>query len=66
MRARKAVEAIKQETNGRLDVQLFPNNQLGGDSEARAAYHPTPQLANSLCGPNSAGFPQICAIFQKG
>jgi len=32
---------------------------------ARAAYHPTPQLANSLCGPNSAGFPQICAIFQR-
>src|SRR5689334_484590 len=31
--ARKAAEAIKQETNGRFDLQLFPNNQLGGDSD---------------------------------
>jgi tripartite ATP-independent transporter DctP family solute receptor len=31
--ARKASEAIKQETNGRFDLQLFPNNQLGGDTD---------------------------------
>src|SRR5215471_11183328 len=31
--ARKAVEAIKQETNGRFELQLFPNNQLGGDTD---------------------------------
>ena len=31
--ARKAAEAIKQETNGKFDLQLFPNNQLGGDSD---------------------------------
>ncbi|MBV8424790.1 MAG: TRAP transporter substrate-binding protein [Candidatus Eremiobacteraeota bacterium] len=24
--------AVKAETNGRLDVQMFPNNQLGGDT----------------------------------
>jgi tripartite ATP-independent transporter DctP family solute receptor len=30
---RKASEAIKQETGGRFDLQLFPNNQLGGDTD---------------------------------
>jgi tripartite ATP-independent transporter DctP family solute receptor len=31
--ARKAADAIRQETSGRFDLQLFPNNQLGGDSD---------------------------------
>ena len=31
--AKRAAEAILQETNGRLEVRLFPNNQLGGDSD---------------------------------
>jgi tripartite ATP-independent transporter DctP family solute receptor len=31
--AKEAAEAILQETNGRLEVRLFPNNQLGGDSD---------------------------------
>src|SRR5689334_23775048 len=31
--AKQAAEAILQETNGRLEVRLFPNNQLGGDSD---------------------------------
>ncbi len=26
--------AVRNETKGRLDVQLFPNNQLGGDTQA--------------------------------
>ena len=30
---RQAAEKIKQETNGRFELQLFPNNQLGGDSD---------------------------------
>jgi tripartite ATP-independent transporter DctP family solute receptor len=30
---RKAAEAIRQETNGRFDLQLYPNSQLGGDSD---------------------------------
>ena len=25
--------AVKRETNGRLEVQIFPNNQLGGDTQ---------------------------------
>jgi tripartite ATP-independent transporter DctP family solute receptor len=29
----KAVERVKTETNGRFEFQLFPNNQLGGDSD---------------------------------
>jgi tripartite ATP-independent transporter DctP family solute receptor len=27
-------DAVKKDTNGRLDVQTFPNNQLGGDTAA--------------------------------
>ncbi|TPQ50810.1 ABC transporter substrate-binding protein [Prosthecomicrobium hirschii] len=30
---RKASAQIAEQTNGRFDLQLFPNNQLGGDSD---------------------------------
>lgn len=33
IRAKAAADAIRQETNGRLDIQLFPSSQLGGDTE---------------------------------
>jgi tripartite ATP-independent transporter DctP family solute receptor len=31
--ARKAAEAISRESNGRLELQIFSNNQLGGQSD---------------------------------
>jgi tripartite ATP-independent transporter DctP family solute receptor len=34
--AQKAADAIRQETDGRFDLQLFPNNQLGGDTSMLA------------------------------
>ncbi len=33
VRAKEAVDAIRKETNGRLDIQLFPSNQLGSDTD---------------------------------
>ena len=33
LRAREAVDKIKQESGGRLEIQIFPNNQLGGDTD---------------------------------
>jgi tripartite ATP-independent transporter DctP family solute receptor len=33
VRAVEAMERIKQETNGRVDIQIFPNNQLGSDTD---------------------------------
>ena len=33
IRTREAVDAIKRESNGRVDIQVFPNNQLGGDTD---------------------------------
>jgi tripartite ATP-independent transporter DctP family solute receptor len=33
VRAKEAADAIKKETNGRLDIQLFPSNQLGSDTD---------------------------------
>ncbi len=33
IRAMEAAEAIKQESGGRLEIQVFPNNQLGGDTD---------------------------------
>jgi len=33
IRAREMAAAIKAETNGRFDLQIFPNNQLGADTD---------------------------------
>jgi tripartite ATP-independent transporter DctP family solute receptor len=33
VRANEAAEKIKQETNGRFVLQIFPNNQLGADTD---------------------------------
>ncbi|MFG1464138.1 TRAP transporter substrate-binding protein [Xanthobacter sp. DSM 24535] len=33
VRAREMAVAIKQETGGRFDLQVFPNNQLGSDTD---------------------------------
>ena len=33
VRGREAAEAIKKETNGKIDIQIFPNSQLGGDTD---------------------------------
>jgi tripartite ATP-independent transporter DctP family solute receptor len=32
-RAKEMLAAIKTETNGRVDIQIFPNNQLGADTD---------------------------------
>jgi len=32
-RAAEAVARIKEETSGRLDISIYPNNQLGGDTD---------------------------------
>lgn len=32
-RAKEMAAAIKKETNGRFDLQIFPNNQLGSDTD---------------------------------
>src|SRR6201989_1382020 len=32
-RAREMAAAIKAETNGRMEVQVFPNSQLGSDTD---------------------------------
>src|ERR1700728_4098070 len=32
-RAKEMSAAIKTETNGRVDIQIFPNNQLGADTD---------------------------------
>jgi len=33
IRLREAVDKIKEESGGRLEIQLFPNSQLGGDTD---------------------------------
>lgn len=33
VRAKAAVDAIRAETNGRLDIQIFPSGQLGSDTD---------------------------------
>lgn len=36
IRSKEAAARIAKESNGRLDVQVFPNNQLGGDTDMLA------------------------------
>jgi TRAP-type C4-dicarboxylate transport system substrate-binding protein len=38
--AREAVDAIKRETNGRVDIQIFPNNQPGAEPMKQGASCP--------------------------
>jgi len=33
VRAAQAVEKMKEESSGRIEVKIFPNNQLGGDTD---------------------------------
>lgn len=33
VRAQEAMERIARETNGRVNIKIFPNNQLGGDTD---------------------------------
>ena len=33
IRIKEAADAIRAETGGRVDIQIFPNNQLGGDTD---------------------------------
>jgi len=33
IRLKEAVDKIKQESSGRMDIQVFPNSQLGGDTD---------------------------------
>ncbi|OAE99667.1 ABC transporter substrate-binding protein [Bradyrhizobium centrolobii] len=36
IRAQEAAERIARETNGRVEIAIFPNNQLGGDTDMLA------------------------------
>jgi tripartite ATP-independent transporter DctP family solute receptor len=33
VRAQEAADRVKAETNGRVEIKIFPNNQLGGDTD---------------------------------
>ena len=33
IRVREAVDAIKRDSGGKVDIQIYPNNQLGGDTD---------------------------------
>jgi TRAP-type transport system periplasmic protein len=33
IRIREAADAIRRDSSGRVDIQIFPNNQLGGDTD---------------------------------
>ena len=36
IRMAEAIEAIRKDSNGRVEIQAFPNNQLGGDTDVLA------------------------------
>src|ERR1035437_7441623 len=66
-RAQEAIDRIREQSNGRIAIQLFPNNQLGGDtdmlSQLRAGaihFFPTSgliiQTIVPVAGANGVGF----------
>jgi TRAP-type transport system periplasmic protein len=50
--AQRAADAIRQETDGRFELQLFPNNQLGGDTTMFAQLRSGELECFSLSGVN--------------
>src|SRR5690348_9769460 len=36
VRLQEAFDRIRNDSNGKVDIQLFPNNQLGGDTDVLA------------------------------
>jgi tripartite ATP-independent transporter DctP family solute receptor len=49
---RKAAEALAQATNGRVELRLFPNNQLGGDADMLSQVRSGALECFSLSGTN--------------
>jgi len=39
IRAAEAAQRVAQETDGRVEISIFPNNQLGGDTDMLAQVH---------------------------
>jgi TRAP-type C4-dicarboxylate transport system substrate-binding protein len=66
IRAQEAAERIAKETNGRVEITIFPNNQLGGDTDmlaqvqaARTFFTPSALVAATLvpvAAINAVGF----------
>jgi TRAP-type C4-dicarboxylate transport system substrate-binding protein len=61
VRLKEAIDAINSETNGRVALSLFPNNQLGSDSDmlsqiapARSRWRPS----RARCFPRSFRLPR--------
>jgi tripartite ATP-independent transporter DctP family solute receptor len=55
-------DAVKKETNGNLDVQTFPNNQLGGDTAALTQLRSGALQFFTLDGGILQGFIPVAAI----
>ena len=45
----EAMDAIRKETNGRVEIQVFPNNQLGGDTDMLAQVRSRRASSSSRC-----------------
>jgi len=50
-RAKEMSAAIKTETNGRFDLQIFPNNQLGSDTDMLSQIRPRRSTVSALPSP---------------
>src|SRR5215218_8085886 len=52
-RGNEAIEKIAKETNGRVEIRMFPDNQLGGDNDMTA------QVRNGGIDLSTAAAPSI-------
>jgi tripartite ATP-independent transporter DctP family solute receptor len=65
--AQRAADTIRRETNGEFDLQLFPNNELGGDSKMFAQLRSGELQCFALSGVNVlSGLVPTAAIYGVG
>ena len=53
IRQQEAIGRIKQATGGRVDIQLFPNNQLGSDTDMLSQLRTALVVAEFSAGPTA-------------
>jgi tripartite ATP-independent transporter DctP family solute receptor len=63
IRSREAVARIREETAGQVEIQIFPNNQLGGDTDMLAQLRSGGIQFFTVSGQGLATLVPVCSIY---
>lgn len=66
VRSQEAAKQITAETNGRLELRLFPNNQLGSDADMLSQLRSGALELLNLAGPNLSTFVPLASLSDVG